>query len=97
MLHITRTYFSASRKYARSTSQASSKFLRQDKKAKATEKGDKKGKTDEEELDPTKYFENRKAWLEKNPKIREEIDKKVRTYFDNSDVLEIGKTDEKVD
>ena len=36
-----------------------------DKKAKATEKGDKKGKTDDEELDPTKYFENRKAWLEK--------------------------------
>ena len=36
-----------------------------DKKAKATEAGDKKGKVDEEELDPTKYFENRKAWLEK--------------------------------
>jgi lysyl-tRNA synthetase class 2 len=37
-----------------------------DKKAKAAESGDtKKGKLDEEELDPTKYFENRKAWLEK--------------------------------
>ena len=37
-----------------------------DKKAKAAESGDtKKGKPDEEELDPTKYFENRKAWLEK--------------------------------
>ena len=33
-----------------------------DKKAKAAESGDtKKGKPDEEELDPTKYFENRKA------------------------------------
>ncbi len=33
-----------------------------DKKAKTAESGDiKKGKLDEEELDPTKYFENRKA------------------------------------
>ena len=37
-----------------------------DKKAKASEGGEnKKSKQDEEELDPTKYFENRKAWLEK--------------------------------
>ena len=41
--------------------------------------------------------ENTKAWLEKNPKIREEIDKQVRAYFDKSDALEIGKTDEEVD
>ena len=43
-----------------------------DKKAKAAESGDtKKGKPDEEELDPTKYFENRKAWLEKKMNVGE--------------------------
>ena len=36
-----------------------------DKKAKVKEGGDSKAKKDEEELDPTKYFENRKAWLTK--------------------------------
>jgi len=40
-----------------------------DKKEKVAESGDtKKGKPDEEELDPKKYFENRKAWLEKKMK-----------------------------
>ena len=39
--------------------------------------------------------ENTKTWLENNPKIREEIDKQVRTYFDKNDALEIGKTDDK--
>ena len=34
-----------------------------DKKAKNAEKGDNKSSKQEEELDPTKYFENRKAWL----------------------------------
>ena len=38
--------------------------------------------------------ENTKTWLEKNPKIREEIDKQVRAFFDNSDALEIGKTED---
>ncbi len=42
--------------------------------------------------------ENTKTWLEKNPKIREEIDKQVRAFFDKNDALEIGKTeDEEVD
>ena len=38
--------------------------------------------------------ENTKVWLEKNPKIREEIDKQVRAFFDKNDALEIGKTDD---
>ena len=45
---------------------------KEDKKAKANEKGEsKQNKIDEEELDPTKYFENRKAWLEKRMKSGE--------------------------
>ena len=38
--------------------------------------------------------ENTKSWLEKNPKIMEEIDKQVRAYFDKNDTLEIGKVEE---
>ena len=38
--------------------------------------------------------ENTKTWLEKNPKIREEIDKQVRAFFDKNDALEIGKTED---
>ena len=38
--------------------------------------------------------ENVKEWLKNNPKIREEIEKKVRAYFENNDTLEIGKVDE---
>ena len=35
--------------------------------------------------------ENVKDWLKNNPKIREEIESKVRTYFESNDTLEIGK------
>ena len=40
--------------------------------------------------------ENVKDWLKKNPKMREEIEKKVRCYFEKNDALEIGnaKTEE---
>ena len=34
--------------------------------------------------------ENVKEWLKKNPKMKEEIEKKVRTYFEKNDALEIG-------
>ena len=34
--------------------------------------------------------ENVKEWLKKNPKMREEIEKKVRNYFEKNDALEIG-------
>ena len=34
--------------------------------------------------------ENVKEWLKNNPKSREEIEKKVRNYFDKNDALEIG-------
>ena len=37
--------------------------------------------------------ENVKEWLKNNPKIREEIEKKVRSYFENNNTLEIGKVD----
>lgn len=36
--------------------------------------------------------ENVKDWLKKNPKEKEEIEKKVREYFDNNDSLQIGNT-----
>jgi len=35
--------------------------------------------------------ENVKEWLKKNPKLKEELEAKVRKYFENSDDLEIGK------
>ena len=34
--------------------------------------------------------ENVKEWLKKNPKMKEEIEKKVRNYFEKNDALEIG-------
>ena len=34
--------------------------------------------------------ENVKEWLRKNPKMKEEIEKKVRAYFEKNDALEIG-------
>ena len=34
--------------------------------------------------------ENVKDWLKKNPKMKEEIEKKVRAYFEKNDALEIG-------
>ena len=37
--------------------------------------------------------ENVKDWLKKNPKIREEIEKKVRTYYEKNDSLQIGNND----
>ena len=37
--------------------------------------------------------ENVKEWLKNNPKQREEIEKKVRSYFEVNDKLEIGKND----
>ncbi|MBR6690686.1 MAG: recombinase RecA [Bacilli bacterium] len=36
--------------------------------------------------------ENVKEWLKKNPKMREEIEKKVRNFFEKNDALEIGNT-----
>ena len=39
--------------------------------------------------------ENVKEWLRKNPKQKEEIEKKVRAYFEKNDTLEIGKTEKK--
>ena len=38
--------------------------------------------------------ENVKEWLKKNSKIKEEIEKKVRNYFEQNDTLELGKTEE---
>lgn len=37
--------------------------------------------------------ENVKEWLKKNPKIKEEIEAKVRTYYANSDKLQIGSSE----
>ena len=37
--------------------------------------------------------ENVKEWLKKNPKMKEEIEKKVRNYFEKNDSLEIGKNE----
>ena len=38
--------------------------------------------------------ENVKEWLKKNPTVKEEIEKKVRDYFKDSDELQIGSADE---
>lgn len=38
--------------------------------------------------------ENVKEWLKKNPTMKEEIEKKVRNYFENNDTLEIGKVED---
>ncbi len=38
--------------------------------------------------------ENVKEWLKKNPKVRDEIEKKVRDYFKDSDELQIGSMEE---
>ena len=38
--------------------------------------------------------ENAKEWLKKNPKIREEVEAKVRAYFDKNDALELGKVND---
>ena len=38
--------------------------------------------------------ENVKEWLKNNPKLKEEIEKKVRAYFEKNDTLEIGKVNE---
>jgi len=39
--------------------------------------------------------ENVKEWLKNNPKIMAEIEKKVRSFYEKNDTLEIGKTDSK--
>jgi len=38
--------------------------------------------------------ENVKDWLKKNPTMKEEIEKKVRDYFDKNDSLQIGNAEE---
>ena len=38
--------------------------------------------------------ENVKEWLKKNPKIKEEIETKVRAYYENSDKLQIGSSED---
>ena len=38
--------------------------------------------------------ENVKEWLKKNPKVKDEIEKKVRDYFKDSDELQIGSMEE---
>ena len=38
--------------------------------------------------------ENVKEWLRKNPNMKEEIENKVRKYYEKTDTLEIGKVDE---
>ena len=38
--------------------------------------------------------ENVKDWLKKNPNMKEEIEKKVRTYFESHDTLQIGNINE---
>ena len=38
--------------------------------------------------------ENVKEWLKKNQTIKEEIEKKIRNYYEKNDSLEIGKTEE---
>ncbi len=37
--------------------------------------------------------ENVKEWLKKNPKMKEEIEAKIRAYFDKNDSLQIGNND----
>ena len=38
--------------------------------------------------------ENVKEWLKKDEKVRNEIEKKVRSYFENNNMLEIGKVED---
>ncbi len=38
--------------------------------------------------------ENVKEWLKKNPNMKEEIEKKVRDYFENHDALQLGNVNE---
>lgn len=38
--------------------------------------------------------ENVKEWLKNNPKIKDEIEKKVRNYFEKNDALQFGNVDE---
>jgi len=38
--------------------------------------------------------ENVKEWLRKNPTIKDEIEKKIRNYYEKNDSLEIGKVEE---
>ena len=38
--------------------------------------------------------ENVKEWLRKNPQLKEEIEQKIRNYYEKNDSLEIGKTEE---
>ena len=37
--------------------------------------------------------ENAKEWLKKNPKLKDEIEKKVRAYFEKNDALQLGMPD----
>ena len=41
--------------------------------------------------------ENAKEWLRKNPTIKEEIEKKIRDYFKDSDDLQIGSTEDEIE
>ena len=41
--------------------------------------------------------ENAKEWLKNNPKLKEEIEKKVRNYYDQNDSLEIGKKENEIE
>lgn len=41
--------------------------------------------------------ENAKEWLKNNPKLKEEIEKKVRNYYDQNDSLEIGKKEKEIE
>ena len=41
--------------------------------------------------------ENVKEWLKKNPKVKDEIEKKVRDYFKDSDDLQIGAIDDEIE
>jgi recombination protein RecA len=38
--------------------------------------------------------ENVKEWLKKNVAIKDEIEKKIRNYYEKNDSLEIGKNEE---
>ena len=37
--------------------------------------------------------ENVKEWLKSNPKLRDEVESKVRAYFEKNDALELGNVD----
>ena len=41
--------------------------------------------------------ENAKEWLKNNPKLKEEIEKKVRNYYYQNDSLEIGKKENEIE